>query len=88
MAELQHQRQHIASLDGLSEQVRAFCAQVAERLDEFGFDDKRLALQALQIRVVVDRDGARPTGAIPHNLATIEQTSACVFSKRLDTSRL
>jgi hypothetical protein len=76
MTELQHQRQQIASLDGLSEQVRAFCAQVAERLDEFGFDDKRLALQALQIRVVVDRDGARLAGAIPQNLATIEQTSA------------
>jgi len=76
MTELQHQRQHIASLDGLSEQVRAFCSQVAERLDEFGFDDKRLALQALQIRVVVDRDGARLAGAIPQNLATIERTSA------------
>ena len=32
----QRQRWRIASLDGLSEQVRAFCTQVAERLDEFG----------------------------------------------------
>jgi len=64
------------NLDGLSEQVRAFCAQVAERLDEFDFEEKRLALQALQIKVVVGRDGAKLTGAIPQDLATIEQTWA------------
>jgi len=53
------------NLDGLSGQVRAFCAQVAERLDEFDFEEKRLALQALQVKVAIGREGAKRTGAIP-----------------------
>ncbi len=65
LAELQQQRQRVANLDGLSEQVRAFCAQVAERLDNFDFEGKRLALRALQVKVTVGRDGAKLTGAIP-----------------------
>lgn len=76
LAELQQQRQRVANLDGLSEQVRAFCAQVAERLDDFGFEEKRLALRALQVKVVVGRDGAKLTGAIPQDLATTGRTSA------------
>ena len=76
LAGLQQQRQQVANLDGLSDHVRAFCAQVAERLDEFDFDDKRLALEALQIKVVVARDGANLFGAIPANLATIGRTWA------------
>ena len=67
LAGLQQQRQQVANLDGLSDHVRAFCAQVAERLDEFDFDEKRLALEALQIKVVVARDGANLFGAIPAN---------------------
>lgn len=63
-------------LDGLSDQVRAFCAHVAERLDEFDFDEKRLALEALQIKVVVGRDGAKLFGAIPADLATTGRTWA------------
>lgn len=76
LAELQQQRQRIVNLDGLSEQVRAFCGQVAERPDEFDFEEKRLALQALQIKIVVGRDGAKLTGAIPQDLATIGRTWA------------
>jgi len=76
LRELQQQRQRVANLDGLSEQVRAFCSQVAERLDDFDFEEKRLALRALQIKVVVGRDGAKLTGAIPQDLATIGRTWA------------
>jgi hypothetical protein len=65
LRELQQQRQRVANLDGLSEQVRAFFAQVAERLDDFDFEEKCLALRALQVRVAVDGDGAKLTGAIP-----------------------
>jgi len=57
--------------------VKTFCAQVADRLHKFDFDEKRLALLALQVKVVVGKNGARLQGAIPTNLATIEQTSAC-----------
>jgi len=76
LAELQQQRQRVANLDGLSEQVRAFCARVAERLDDFDFEEKRLALRALQVRVVAGREGPKLTGAIPQDLATTERTWA------------
>lgn len=76
LGELQQQRQRVANLDGLSEQVRAFCAQVAQNLDAFDFEEKRLALRALQIRVVVDGSGAKLTGAIPQYSATIGRTWA------------
>ena len=76
LSELQQQKQRVTDLDGLSERVRTYCAQVAERLDEFDFDEKRLALNALQITVAVDSDGASLKGAIPYDLATIGRTSA------------
>ena len=35
----------VETLDGLSERVRVFCAQVAERLENLDFDAKRTALR-------------------------------------------
>ncbi len=67
---------HHRTLEGLGERVRAFCDQVGHRLGQFDFEQKRLAMQALQIKVVAGKEGARLLGAIPTNLATIEQTSA------------
>ena len=81
--ELQQQRQRVANLDGLSDQVRAFCAQVAERLDSFDFEEKRLALRALQVRVAVDGDGGKLTGAIPQDLATTGRTWACPSNEHI-----
>ena len=76
LSQLRQRREHIRTLDGLGDQVKTFCANVADRLHKFDFDEKRLALQALQVRVVVGKNGARLHGAIPTDLATIEQTSA------------
>ncbi|MEO8457515.1 MAG: recombinase family protein [Chloroflexota bacterium] len=76
LTQLQQQKQHVRDLDGLTERVRTFCAQVAEELDEFDFDAKRMALNAVEITVVADSHGALLKGAIPYDLATIEQTSA------------
>ena len=76
LSQLRQRREHIRSLDGLGDCVKTFCAKVADRLETFDFDEKRLALQALQVRVIVGKNGARLQGAIPTNLATIEQTSA------------
>lgn len=76
LARLQQQREHLRTLDGLGERVRAFCDRVGHRLGQFDFEEKRLALQALQIKIVAGKEGARLLGAIPTNLATIEQTSA------------
>lgn len=70
-------------LTNSSEKVRAYCAQAAERLDDFDFDGKRLAFKALQITVVADPAGPLLKGALPYDLATIGQTSACVSRKHL-----
>ncbi|MPZ48931.1 MAG: hypothetical protein GEU75_06420 [Dehalococcoidia bacterium] len=66
----------LEDLQGLGQRVRAYCDQVAGRLDEFDHDDKKLAFQALQVEVVVDRDGAVLKGSVPYDLATTERTSA------------
>ncbi|MBI4287887.1 MAG: hypothetical protein HY671_05620 [Chloroflexi bacterium] len=76
LAQLRQQREYLRRLDGVGERVRAFCSRVTERLNQFDLDEKRLALQALQVKVIVGRDGARLQGAIPTNLATIERTWA------------
>lgn len=77
LVQLQRRKQRVADLDGLSERVRTFCANVAERLDEFDFDDKRMALDALEITVLADPAGPSLKGAIPYDLATTAQTSVC-----------
>lgn len=76
LAHLRAQQEKLHRTTGLSEEVRAFCAHVASQLDEFDFEKKRLALQALQIKLVAGHERATLFGIIPTNLATIEQTSA------------
>ena len=67
LSQLSQRREHIRSLDGLDDRVKTFCAKVADWLHKFDFDEKRPALQALQVRVVVGKNGARFQGAIPTN---------------------
>ena len=76
LGQLRQQRDQLMRIDGLSDNVRAFCEQVAVRLDGFDFDEKRLALEALQIKIVAGKSSARLRGAVPADLATIEQISA------------
>jgi hypothetical protein len=68
--------------------VKTFCAKVAGHLHTFDFDEKRLALKALQVKIVVGKSGARLQGAIPTNLATIEQTLGCMFNSDQKLSRV
>ena len=72
---LEKQKQEIESLDEVGEQVKEFCARATERLDGFSFEERRLALEALQIKVVVGRSGVKLFGVIPRSYATIGQTS-------------
>lgn len=76
LANLQRQQAQLQHLEGLADRVREFCSQITARTNGFDFEEKRLALQALQVKVVVGKDGARLMGAVPTNLATIEQTWA------------
>ena len=48
-----------------AENIKAACEIVKSRLGALSFEDKRLALDALQIRVVVDGDSLTLQGAIP-----------------------
>ncbi|MBI2935874.1 MAG: hypothetical protein HYY31_03565 [Chloroflexi bacterium] len=70
-------------MEGLVERVREFCSRIGDRVNDFDFNEKRLALQALQIKVVVGKDDARLQGAIPTHLATTARTSACQFNGSL-----
>ena len=72
---LEKQKQGIESLDEVGEQVKEFCARATERLGGFGLEEKRLALEALQIKVVVGTSGVKLFGVIPSSYATIGQTS-------------
>jgi multidrug efflux pump subunit AcrA (membrane-fusion protein) len=76
LAGLQRQREQLQKLDSLSESVRSFCSHVGERLAQLNFEEKRLALEAPQIRVVVNGSAAKLLRANFVNLATIERTWA------------
>ena len=88
LSRLRQRREHIRDLGGLADRVKAFCAKVAGRLRTFDFDLKRLQSQALQVKIVVGKSGAQFQGAIPTNLATIEQTSGCLFNRDQRPNRL
>jgi site-specific DNA recombinase len=47
------------------ESLTAYCRRVAEHLASFGFDDKRMALEALDVRVMANGREWRLTGSIP-----------------------
>jgi len=47
------------------EGIERFCELVRQNLGDFTFDDKRLALEALQIKVWVDGNNVEIEGAIP-----------------------
>ena len=72
---LEKQKQEIESLDEVGEQVKKFCARATERLDGLSLEEKRLALEALQIKVVVGTSGVKLFGVIPSSYATTGQTS-------------
>lgn len=47
------------------DQIRAYCDQVRERLTAFSFEDKRLALDALEIRASADKEAVSVNGIVP-----------------------
>jgi len=53
-----------------------FCQKVQQNLDKCTIEDKRLALEALDIQVTVTSERIEVQGVIPINFITIERTSA------------
>ena len=66
LRQLEQQKQGVADLDGLSEHVRSFCAEMAGNLEGYDFDEKRMALDGLNIAVVADSAGVSLKGAITY----------------------
>lgn len=73
LVSIRQQRLELESLDDVGDQVKGMCAQIASKLDGLSFDDKRLALKALQVKVVVGGSGVKLFGVIPQSYATIGQ---------------
>ncbi|MFC1982699.1 hypothetical protein ACFLV5_02815 [Chloroflexota bacterium] len=60
------------------ESIERFCEVVRQNLDEFTFEDKRLALEALSIKIWVDGNNLEIEGAIPIAADDIQSiTSRC-----------
>ncbi|MBI4307715.1 MAG: recombinase family protein [Chloroflexi bacterium] len=73
---LEKQKLQLANLGKLSAQVREFCARASAKLNGFSFEDKRMALRSLQVRIVVGKAGVKLFGAIPSFNATTARTWA------------
>ena len=57
------------------ESIERFCEVVRQNLGEFTFEDKRLALEALSIKVWVDGNNLEIEGAIPISRDDIQSTT-------------
>jgi len=58
MADQQHATAQLAS-------VAEYCARVSQNLDRFGFDEKRMAIEALEVRITGNGDDWTLFGSIP-----------------------
>jgi hypothetical protein len=55
----------VSAMAGQLDQMKEFCSQIFERLEEFGFDEKRKTLEALGIEVTGDGRTWSLKGGIP-----------------------
>ena len=77
---LEEQRVRLRQLESSHGQLKAYCERVRDNLDSLDFDDRRAALDALQIRVTVGPDEVRISGIlgitdVEPDLATTARTS-------------
>lgn len=57
-----------------AEGIEKTCAALSGKIKNLDFEDKRLALEALQIRVFIDGDSINITGAIPVDVSRTVNT--------------
>ena len=78
LAELKNQTKDMASIES---KLGKFCEMVKQNLNGLTLQDKRLALDALDIKVIATNDGAEITVSVPLEFITTGQTSGMsVFS--------
>ena len=58
--------------------IERFCELVRQNLGDFTFEDKRLALEALQVEVRIDSKKVTIKGAVPVIEGDIESTLPCL----------
>jgi len=79
LARLEAQVEAMKGLDRVEGNLKAFCERVSQRVASLSFDDKRLALDALEIRVTATEESVRVKGVVVDetglNISTIGQTS-------------
>ena len=79
MARLEAQAEAMKGLDHVEGNLKAFCERVSEKVTSLGFDDKRLALRALEIKAVATETSVNVRGVVVDesgiDILTIERTS-------------
>ena len=82
LARLQSQQASIRELENIDDKVLEYCQRVSQNLDSLNFEEKRLLLDALEVKVFVYHDhnevrGLLPPHAVPaRSYVTIARTSA------------
>ena len=59
-----------------AESIEETCAALSRKIKSLDFNDKKLAIQALQIRVLVDGDSITINGAIPVDVSRTVNTAS------------
>jgi len=60
---------------------------VSRNLVGFSFEDKRMALNALNVKVTARPDKVEIRGTVPADYVTIERTSGCLLNWAYDCTR-
>ncbi|MFC1956730.1 recombinase family protein [Chloroflexota bacterium] len=82
LAELENCKKALQGLQHAEVKVNDFCEALRHQIDCSSNETKRLALDALAVKVYATRDSIEIQGIIPVDLVTIEQTSGCLFRCR------
>ena len=76
LADLEKSKKTLQELQQAEVKLNDFCEAIRQQVDNSSFEIKRLALDALDVKVYATRDDVNIQGIIPVDLVTIEQTSA------------
>ena len=84
MADLERTKVKLAELKKTEIRLEQLCTTVHRNLDNCGVKEKRLALDALDVKAVVTKDKVQIQGVLPDNLVTSIQTSGCQRGSKTD----
>ncbi|MFC1592780.1 recombinase family protein [Candidatus Omnitrophota bacterium] len=80
LADLEQTKAKQLELKETEIRLEKLCTTVHQNLDNCGAKEKRLALDALDVKAVVTKDRVQIQGVIPMDLVTLTQTSGCMFN--------